>query len=222
MNSRVKFTFSIGLLSLLYFMLSGSARADQYTYTGNPFTVCTGTDVTYTCTGTIPFVSITFDTTLTGSQLSSLSSQDISGDITSFTVKDNTQRVDLQLNTLLPYSFIVSTDAAGDITAWSIYATGTTEATDRRFLASCFDIYQAGICSTNIDTSSGDIAGLTFSGSACSDPNGWSGGSGCASPPNPTPEPSTFWLFDTGLLGLIVLGCRKQFGEAWRTVRTMC
>jgi len=221
MSSRAKFAFSIGLLSLLCLMLPRSGRADTYTYTGNPYTSCSGT---YTCTGTIPFVYITFDTSpnLTGSQLFSLSSQDITGDITSFTVMDNTQRVDLQLNTLAPYSFIVSTNAAGDITAWSIYATGPTETTDRRFLASCFNIYQTNICSINTDMTSGDIAGQTFSGSAASDPNGWSGGPGGVPPPNPTPEPSTFCLFDTGLLGLIVVGCRKQFGEAWRTVRTMC
>lgn len=61
------------------YLFVASARADTvYTYTGNPFTDCLGI---YHCNGTTPFLSITFDTTLTGPALDNLNLADISGTI---------------------------------------------------------------------------------------------------------------------------------------------
>jgi hypothetical protein len=63
----------MGLLGLLYLLLPGSLRADTiFTYTGNAYTDCSGV---YTCTPTPPALSITFETTLTGTQLDNLTLQ---------------------------------------------------------------------------------------------------------------------------------------------------
>ena len=67
MKLTLKFSTLTGLLCLLVpgLMWAGTV----YTYTGNPYTDCTGT---YVCTGTSPALSLTFDTPLTGTQLDNL------------------------------------------------------------------------------------------------------------------------------------------------------
>jgi len=123
MNFRAKFVFSIGLLGLLCLMLPGSLRADTvYTYTGNAYTSCYGT---YTCTGTPPALSITFDTTLTGVQLDNLTVTGGGGDltpyVTSFTITDGTG-LSLTRTNAKGYSFDVTTNSYGAIIGWGINA----------------------------------------------------------------------------------------------------
>src|ERR1700693_2137948 len=125
MNSIAKFAFSIGLLGLLCLMLPGSLRADTiYTYTGTPFTTCY---VSYTCNGTTPFLSITFDTTLSGAQLDNLSLGStgvITATVTSFTFNDNAGFTYIGPALGTNGMFDIGTDASGHITSWALTALG--------------------------------------------------------------------------------------------------
>src|SRR5208283_2606312 len=90
MNVRAKFVFSVGLLSLLCLMAPGPLRANTtYTYTGNPYYACNGA---YTCNGTTPYLTVSFTTTLSRSQMTNLVQGGtglISATVTSYTVTDN-------------------------------------------------------------------------------------------------------------------------------------
>jgi hypothetical protein len=68
MNLRTRFLALAGLLALLCLaLLQVPTQADSvYSYTGNAYTTCEGS---YSCTGTTPAMTITFDMTLTGSAL---------------------------------------------------------------------------------------------------------------------------------------------------------
>jgi len=129
-----KYVLAIGF-ALLYLMLPSALRADTiFTYVGNAYNPaqCFGV---YTCTGTAPFLSNTFDTTLTGAQLSNLSAMDISATLVSFSMSDGTLTV-TQANASFS-SFIISTDSSGNITSWGIEAYFNPTPQTFNGLASC-------------------------------------------------------------------------------------
>ena len=73
MNLRTKAVFSIGLPGLLCLILPVSMRAQTtFTYTGNPYPPSYGCGGNYVCNGTTPFITISFTTTLSLSQLANL------------------------------------------------------------------------------------------------------------------------------------------------------
>src|SRR5580658_1813906 len=132
MNLRAKLVYSIGLLCL---MLPSSLRANTtYSYTGNAYTSCYGSYVAGGAICAIYAVDLSFLTSLTDSELDNLSNDDISATIRGlgFTVTDGfggfgcyfdyfpcgTGEPDLFLAT-------ITTDATGDITAWSIRTNDT-------------------------------------------------------------------------------------------------
>ena len=124
MNVRAKFAFSTGLLGLLCLMLPGSLRANTtYTYTGNPYHACNGA---YTCNGTTPYLTVSFTTTLSRSQMTNLVQGGtglISATVTSYTVTDNSM-VNITPSSNSANFFVdLSTDANGNPTNWTVYAT---------------------------------------------------------------------------------------------------
>jgi hypothetical protein len=148
MHLRAKCVFSIGLLGLVCLMLPGSLQADTvYSYTSNSYSFCSGTyapsGINNVCSN--PYaLSLTFDTTLSGTQLDNLvlnSAQDevgahcsgctgiapIAGDLTasvsSFSFTDGSGFSITQADTT-NYGFDVTTDSNGNILAWFIYAQG--------------------------------------------------------------------------------------------------
>jgi hypothetical protein len=118
---KTKFVFSVGLLGLLWCMQPNTARADtSYTYTGNPFTLCGGEGVTtYTCNGTTPALSITFD--IANPLGANLNLKNIANKLVSLTITDGTG-LDITLANATSGLFEFSTDASGNITDWAIEA----------------------------------------------------------------------------------------------------
>jgi hypothetical protein len=89
-----------------------------FTYTGNGYTICSGTY----CTGGPYALSVSFTTTLTGSSLANLPFTDISATITSFTFTDGSG-----LTLVSNLGFLdISTDASGNISTWVVGACGST------------------------------------------------------------------------------------------------
>jgi PEP-CTERM motif len=147
MNLRPKFVISIELLGLLSLLLPGSMRADTaYTYTSNPYNLCSGT---YAPNGTNnvcpqPYaLSLTIDTTLSRKQLDNLALNfaadyaaihtggwppgvsQVVGDLTpyisAFSFTDGSGFSITQANAT-KYGFDVTTDGKGNILSWVIFA----------------------------------------------------------------------------------------------------
>lgn len=214
------FLLSIGLLGLLCFMLPASVWADTvYTYRGNPYSTCDGiyanTQSNFDpvpCTQTFSLF-VSFDTTLSGSQLDNLtlgSTGEILADVTSLTMTDGLAYVDLggvAFGSAEVLDFDIATDANGNIIAWSIGMIG-----------GCFPPYNFDIsfCRDAAETANpGDGATINTTvygyGYNQDDPGSWA-----------VPEPTTLLQLGISLLGLILLGTRKQLREVRRTVRTRC
>jgi MYXO-CTERM domain-containing protein len=136
MNLRVKLVFSIGLLGFLCLLLPASLPAETiYTYTGNTFTACTNVFVdesTGTCVGG---VSLTFETSLIGSQLYNLSNFDITGTDILLSVIASDGPGDVAGDIRCFYgcqgpifaSVQISTNAVGDIIGWNILASNVND-----------------------------------------------------------------------------------------------
>ena len=116
----MKSTVILFCLGLLCLMLPGSLWADTiYTYTGNPYTNCTG--VYYCGPGdTRPLsLSITFDVPLAGDQLDNLPYGFVP--VSSFSITDGTGLYITGANDLFgPSEFLIATGPTGAITTWFI------------------------------------------------------------------------------------------------------
>jgi PEP-CTERM motif len=203
MNSRARFTYLIGLLCLLCLMLPGSLRADTvYTYTGTPYSYCTGS---YTCNGTTPSLNVTLDL---GSALAGgLTFANITGSVNSFSFDDGVD-VSLTNTNATASQFYVTTDASGNITGW------TLEAAENCYNG--FDCFESGYGGKLAVTVGGSGFDYTFNN--IPGPTGpiILGGGGTQNAPGqwststPTPEPSTLLLFGSGLPGLLVWAKRRK------------
>jgi hypothetical protein len=192
---------------LLWLALPGALRADTtFTYTGNPYTSCTGS---FTCNGTTPYLTITFDTTLTGSQLDSLSGNpgyDISPYIISFTITDG-EYVDITNSDALSFTFDINTSPTGSMESWYITAISGVISSPG------FQCAQSSVGFTSYCTITdpsippgSDESSLPFSGDF-----GYNLTSGTWSEATiTTPEPSALLLLGVGLLGLIGMGGHKK------------
>ena len=183
-------------------ILSASAKADTvYTYTGNPYTSCAGT---YSCNGTTPALSVTFDTTLTGSTLDNLtlgSTGNITADITSFTITDGSGVTISLADAPAYYLFNIGTDGNGAIQSWNIDAIliNAPPFTD------AFTSYEAFFGDDGNDQSGyGRTAptGTIQPGGGDGDINGAPGLWSSSVDPVTTPEPSSLFLLSSGLIGL--------------------
>jgi hypothetical protein len=196
MNLKAKLVFSVGVLCLLSLVLPGSLRADTvYTYTGNAYTNCFGT---YTCNGTTPAISFTFDTTLMGAQLDNLAIDTVGGGnltahVSSFSFTDGTGLLMTQSNSF-GYLFDVTTNSSGDITKW--YMTAFPPPGNG-------GPYGAGTCGNDADCGGTGDSSVTYSmgvpigdGSVANDAGTWT--------VTTTPEPGTAGLMLLGI-GLVLV-----------------
>lgn len=185
---RLKLVISIGLLGLVCLMVPGSLQADTvYSYTGNPMQ-CTYPPCNFT-----PALSISFQTTLAGTQLDNLNlatNGNISQSVTSFSFTMLGLNFSLtQTTPYISYNFEISTDSNGNIHAWNVGANnfGNPDADVHSYMYSwnesggVFDqgSFQAGQVGSNLN-----------------DPGTWTVTS--------TPEPSTMALMLFGI-GCVLL-----------------
>jgi hypothetical protein len=157
-----------------------SAHADTvYTYTGNPYTAA---QAPYT---TSDFISGSF--TVKGSLGANLSVQDIP--VLSYSFSDGVEPISSGNGPNFA-DFVVATDANGDISQWMIQL-----------------VSQNFIISRNYQERVEDMAGISGTGVASNsnDPGTWTS----EELPAFVPEPSTFVLLGTGLLGIAGAARRK-------------
>jgi hypothetical protein len=186
---RSKFAFLIFTLGLLCLTLPLPLSADTtYTYTGNNYTSCFGTY----CTGGPYVISLTFDVKA-GTQLDNLTAgTNISTDVSTFSFVDGSGLSITQSNGV--GHFYVGTDASGDITSWNIEGSAP---------------YNIDISTQSNGTFATDetfaeptvTSGETGSGWNVNEAGCWTN-QACL-PTSPVPEPSSLFLFGTGLAGLV-------------------
>jgi hypothetical protein len=207
MNSRSKFLLPFGLLGLLCFTLPSVAQADTaYTYTGNAYTSCTGAYASGgTCVGDA--LSITFDTTLTGSALDNLPLTDITPYVSSFSFSDGVAS-STQADGYLQV-FQIATDSSGDIIEWVMSTFSEPGGPSTPFAEAAS--YGGRPTGVNDYGRTGPVDSLNPPNTATNqdDPGTWSGG-----PPATTPEPSALPMVALGLAGLLGVAPYRK----WRLI----
>lgn len=208
MNTKLKFVFSMGLFGLLCLLLPASLRADTtYTYTGNTFTACT--DLFVSGSGCQGSVNIFFETSLTGSALDNLSDDDITNSLVLATITDGEEAYTGPIgcgpvcnNGINFVTVHISTNAVGDITAWSIVGDNTNQGGN----------VEAHITSTNFeDTGAVTVNTYALCGTISCASTASVRKAGTWSAPVGTPEPSPATLMLIGVVLAIAL--RKRIRQ---------
>jgi hypothetical protein len=213
MNFRGTFFVSIGLLAL-WLMLTGSLRADTlYTYKGNDYTNCVGSY----CFGP-EALSITFETTLTGSALDNLPIfTNITATVTAFSFTDGSG-LDLNQGNTTNFAFSIETDSTGNIIN-TIFAGWEIE-------AGCYNYSMASVGAPPCPYASSisQLGSMDQSGAYTYYLDGLGllqrklvrGGEESLSPGTwtmevvSTPEPSSDLLLGVGLLAVLTLAARRK------------
>ena len=185
MDLSFKRFLASSLLSVaVLFSMASTAAAKTYTYAGNNFTHATGSYTTAMSVDISVTLSITLGANLTGF--------DAQPSITSFTATDGLKVV-TEASDLGPQLFVVSTNATGDIVAWS-WRSPLAQANDD--LNTCRWGPGAGITGCNeenIGLDSGQSPGAANNANVANDPGTWT---------TVVPEPSSALLIAMGLAGL--------------------
>lgn len=226
---------------LLVVGVASSGHADTtYNYTSNPYTFCVGTyanGVNNVCSAPVA-LSITFDTTLSGTQLDNLvvnASQDaasahcsncvgigpiagnLTGSISSFSIADGSGFSITQADTA-DYGFDVTTDGNGNIQSWFIFAQSyPASGTGSFFQALTENGLGLGPLADGslLQSYDGTAAGTDLNGNFTEVGGGFTDFTDRISSPSQwtVPEPSSLQLLGTGALALIGMGFRrKQLG----------
>jgi hypothetical protein len=226
MNLRTKLVLPFGLLTLLCLMLPRSLRAQTvYTYTGNPYNFCVGTYAPSGINNVCPnpyALSLTFDTTLTGSALDNLTlgTGNITPDVTSFSFGDGSG-FSLTQAGATNFSAVIATDSNGNILSWVIsaqdypasgtgpFSQGLTESgyglgtvADDTLLESYDGVSYGTVSNGNFTEVGGAFADSTQPPNQISGAENWT--------VTTTPEPSSLLLMGTGLLAVFALTTRSK------------
>lgn len=210
------------LFGVLCFVLVCTARADQtYSYTGNPYTTCNGTDV---CNGTTPALTITFTVNDEGEFLldSGADYEDFAKFLTSFSFTDGTGLSITDAN-IIPggASFLLAANIGGSLLAWDI-GVHSTNCFAGSGSWSPFSNFPSDLPTTDDSGcfTPGPPGGPFGNGDNMNDAGTWmigtgtGTGSGGGTGTN-VPEPSSILLFEIGLLGLGIIRYRWR-GELYR------
>ena len=238
---------TIPLLGLLWLILPCLAEADtEFTYTGLPYNFCAGTyapgGINDVCSQ--PYaLSLTFDTTLSGSQLDNLTltstvcrsgpcigtpltsptGGDLTSYVTSFSFADGSGFLLTQANAT-QYNFDITTDSSGNIQSWAIYAvvvppdgTGTyyQAITESGFSLGTSAGYVESLDNTEaLAESSGVITGEIALGACDSNGSPYVMSSPSQWTITSTPEPSSLLLLVTGVVGLGLTRVRRRYRQS--------
>jgi len=212
MRDISKYTLPV-CFGLLCLMLPSVLHADTvYTYQSVPYAGCSGVFASSgtTCLQTYSPLTITFDTSLSTSQLANLNNVNITTDVVSYTFSDGTGLLITQA--LAPnVTFAITTDASGNILYWDAHAiTGGPSATEpTHYEAYSFNLIDfPGDNSVLSLTSTATTFGEAFDNGphlgGSSGPGTWSFTTTTA------PEPSSLLLLGTGLLALMAMTWRAK------------
>jgi hypothetical protein len=207
-----KLTFAV--FALVVCVAAPAATITQYTYSGDTYGT-SDCDGPY-CTGGPYSLTITFDTSLSGSALDNLGyNTDITPDVTSFSIADGSGFA-LTQSTATSYNFQIGTDASGNINWWQItagispppYFEPGSSAAEAIFTAYYYPNYPQILDRTA--WTDGSVQGECFNyGSPVN--------SGClgnwtmqTSGPVAAPEPGTWVLVGAGFLSLLAFAARTK------------